>query len=81
MSPFNRETVPHGPCYKCEERHEACHGHCEKYKAWKADLDRMNDIIYRERKKMDTMSAASKRKIWREKRYARNVRSHSGEER
>lgn len=19
------------PCYKCEERHESCHSHCEKY--------------------------------------------------
>ena len=81
MNPFNREKTPRGPCYGCEERHEACHGHCERYKAWKADLDRLNDMIYRDRKRMDTKSAASKRKLWRENRYARNVRSHSGEER
>lgn len=27
------------PCYGCDERHEACHGHCEKYKAFQAKLD------------------------------------------
>lgn len=22
------------PCKGCTERHEACHGHCERYLAW-----------------------------------------------
>lgn len=26
------------PCYKCEERYEACHDHCDKYKTWKKPL-------------------------------------------
>ena len=26
------------PCRGCPERHEACHDHCERYKAWKAPL-------------------------------------------
>lgn len=26
------------PCKDCQDRHTACHGHCEKYKDWK-DLD------------------------------------------
>lgn len=24
------------PCYGCTERHEACHGSCERYKEWQA---------------------------------------------
>lgn len=28
------------PCYKCEERHIGCHGKCEKYAAFKADLEK-----------------------------------------
>ena len=81
MNPFNRERNSHCPCRGCEERQEACHGHCERYKEWKEELDRLNDKIYRDRKSADTMSTASKRKMWRDKRYARNVRSRSGEER
>lgn len=27
---------------ECAERHEACWGMCEKYKAWKARLDEVN---------------------------------------
>ena len=30
------------PCKGCEERHEACWGQCEKYKAWKSRLDELN---------------------------------------
>lgn len=22
------------PCYKCEDRHEGCHGECERYIEW-----------------------------------------------
>ena len=25
----------YSPCLGCEDRHTACHGSCEKYKAWK----------------------------------------------
>lgn len=31
-----------GPCKNCEERHEACHSSCEKYRAWKESLN--NDM-------------------------------------
>lgn len=30
------------PCKDCADRHEACWGKCEKYKAWKARLDEVN---------------------------------------
>lgn len=27
------------PCMGCEDRYPACHGHCEKYKEWRAEFD------------------------------------------
>lgn len=30
------------PCKDCTDRHEACWGKCEKYKAWKSRLDEVN---------------------------------------
>ena len=30
------------PCKNCEERHEACHSSCEKYRTWKESLS--NDM-------------------------------------
>ena len=38
------------PCYKCEERHEACHSACEKYIEWRKDHDRRKA---EERKEID----------------------------
>ena len=37
--PVTREM---SPCKGCTERHEACWGKCEKYKAWKSQLDEVN---------------------------------------
>ena len=37
--PVTREI---SPCKDCKERHEACWGKCEKYKAWKYSLDEVN---------------------------------------
>ena len=34
-----RETAP---CKNCTDRHEACWGGCEKYKAWKLKIDEAN---------------------------------------
>lgn len=28
------------PCRKCEDRYPACHSHCDRYKEWRADLDK-----------------------------------------
>lgn len=30
------------PCKECKERHPRCHGHCNKYIAWKAE----NKVIH-----------------------------------
>lgn len=39
------------PCYQCTERKPYCHGSCEKYKDWKAQLDAEKSAMakYRER--------------------------------
>lgn len=37
--PATREV---SPCKDCKERHEACWGKCDKYKAWKSRLDELN---------------------------------------
>ena len=37
--PVTREM---SPCKGCTERHEACWGKCEKYKAWKSNLEKVN---------------------------------------
>ena len=29
------------PCKGCEERFQACWDHCQKYKAWKAEIKRV----------------------------------------
>ena len=31
------------PCIDCGERHQACHDHCPKYKAWKAEAQKIKD--------------------------------------
>lgn len=30
------------PCKDCTEREVGCHGRCERYKAWRKDLDEKN---------------------------------------
>lgn len=42
--PVTRE-IP--PCKDCKERHTACWDNCDKYKAWKNRLEKVNE----ERKK------------------------------
>ena len=34
------------PCYKCPDRHEACHDHCERFQDWREPFKE----IYLERK-------------------------------
>lgn len=81
MFQLNRNSGHTVPCQGCEERHEACHAKCPRYKEWRAELDRVNEHAQKEKQKMDTMSAASKREIWRSARYSRQYRKRSGDER
>ena len=40
------------PCKDCENREIGCHGNCEKYKAWKAELQEMKKQIGKEKMKL-----------------------------
>ena len=31
------------PCKDCKERYPACHSHCNRYKEWRADLDKRKE--------------------------------------
>ena len=42
MGNINLATREKPPCKNCIERHSACWGGCEKYKAWKSRLDEIN---------------------------------------
>ncbi len=42
MENLNFATREKPPCKNCIERHSACWGGCEKYKAWKSRLDEIN---------------------------------------
>lgn len=37
------------PCYKCTERHEHCHSGCEKYSAYKAKVEFINEKSRKDR--------------------------------
>ena len=42
--------MKNSPCKEngidCHDRHVGCHAECEKYKAWKADVDKANENRY-----------------------------------
>lgn len=40
-----------GPCHGCEERHEACHDHCEKYAEYKKKLEEIRSARDADHKK------------------------------
>lgn len=31
------------PCKDCAERHTACHDHCQRYKDWKAEMEKVKE--------------------------------------
>lgn len=33
--------MSHAPCKNCPDRHEACWGSCEKYRAWREPYEKM----------------------------------------
>ena len=34
-------------CYGCEDRHVGCHAECEKYRAWRSDLDEYKSKVWK----------------------------------
>ena len=43
MSRLPPPTRDIAPCKDCAERNTACHDRCEKYKTWKANLEKINE--------------------------------------
>lgn len=37
------------PCYKCTERHAACHSHCDKYISWKKEHEEIQTRLREDR--------------------------------
>ena len=53
-----------GPCYRCTRRTITCHGVCEEYKAWRAELEAIKEDL-RQKKGECNISQESLRKHWR----------------
>lgn len=49
------------PCKDCPERHENCHKSCEKYKAFRAWIDQINQNKAKEFQAIDATIANGKR--------------------
>lgn len=42
---------PESPCQYCEDRYRLCHSYCERYKEYRRELDKWNEMDIREKKK------------------------------
>ena len=42
------------PCKDCQERHLHCHGDCEQYKKWKAELEGITSESRKRKEIIDT---------------------------
>lgn len=51
------------PCKGCEERHTACHDHCERYKQWKAEIQAAHkkEKAYLAQRREDFMRSEARR--------------------
>ena len=58
------------PCKDCEERHTACHDKCPRYKAWKAEAERIKEAhrTYEE-ERYRTYEEELRRNAWRRKTF------------
>lgn len=52
---FNKKTILN-VCKECEERYEACHDYCEKYKEAKKQWEDRKSVIRTERYKYQNMN-------------------------
>lgn len=55
---------PASPCHFCEKRHTLCHAECEEYIEYRAELDRINNLIV-EAKENESHFIASKKRVKR----------------
>ena len=58
------------PCKNCEERHTACHDKCPKYKAWKAEAEKIKEAkrVYDE-ERFNAYEEEKRRKSWGRKTF------------
>ena len=77
---FNRDGKTDCPCKGCDERHEACHDRCERYRAWQATVAKRNEARRAAYENADLLSDAQKRNIWRKQRYSSQGRKLSSRE-
>jgi predicted ATP-dependent serine protease len=70
MNPAWNKSL-NSPCKDCPDRHEACWGKCEKYKAWRTARDEML-AVERERRLRDREELSRiARNLWDKKRGRR----------
>ena len=75
---FGKYNRTNCPCRNCEDRHQGCHAKCERYGAWRKGIDNLNEKEHEFHKSRDTMSEMNKRRLWRSKRYGKNVKLPHG---
>ena len=49
--------IPKSPCYNCEERHDLCHSHCEKYLSYRKELDGYNEVVRRSKEENNRLNS------------------------
>ena len=64
-------------CYECQERHPACHDHCEKYISEKAEYNERQQMIKDARARQHDLDAFKKTAIAKSKSRGR-IRSGHG---
>jgi hypothetical protein len=75
---FNQTGESNCPCKLCEIRTPGCHSRCEKYKAWKAMLEKRRKAEKECLAKYNTLSDDAKHFLWKQKRYSRQRRGSHG---
>lgn len=75
MMSFGKDNRTKCPCMSCPDKGcGAYHSQCVKYIEWRKELDEMMKAERECRKKNDTLCDDQKKRIWRNKRYSRQVR-------
>lgn len=62
------------PCKNCEERHEACHSSCEKYRTWKESLSNDMSDFCKKYAKENCGAAECKRRLRSISSYKRSAK-------
>ena len=60
-------------CKGCTQRRVGCHAHCEKYAEWRAELDKINACIRRERQKDSYVIDAKRESLNKQANHYKNL--------